>query len=160
LPAGIPKSEYFILQLFTFFVSKKVSNFFETIILIVPRKCPSIVLVFSLPDSLRMNSRPVGQDLPTKEGHGGLGPETHFLGRMILAESTLQQNRFRSLFMILFKLHRFRQSKNDPCVSRWNARLKSLNYFQVPYSQGTNNVCTQIVLRYQYYCIGRSQLQN
>jgi hypothetical protein len=29
-----------------------------------------------------MNKRLVGQDLPTKEGHGGLGPETTFLGSL------------------------------------------------------------------------------
>jgi len=48
-----------------------------------------IFIQISLPDSLRMHKRPVGQDLPTKEGHGGLGPGTNFLGSIILIDQDI-----------------------------------------------------------------------
>lgn len=57
----------------------------RTIFISPPEKSVHIFIQISLPDPLRMHKRPVGQDLPTKEGQGGLGPRTNYLGSLILS---------------------------------------------------------------------------
>lgn len=89
--------EYFtqIFYKFPFSLREGVQLLRDRMIIIAPpEKSVHIFIQISLPDPLRMHKRPVGQDLPTKEGQGGLGPGTNYLGSLIL--SNQDNNRTRS----------------------------------------------------------------
>ena len=63
-----------------------------------------------------MNKRPVGQDLPTKEGHGGLGPKINFLGSLINIAQGINKTDFNHFSVNLFKLSGARQGLHCPGV--------------------------------------------
>jgi len=63
-----------------------------------------------------MNKRPVGQDLPTKEGHGGLGPEINFVVSLIQCNQNINKTHSNHLSLILIKFSGVRQGQHCPVV--------------------------------------------
>jgi len=83
-----------------------------------------------------MYKRPVGQDLPTKEGHGGLGPRTYFSDKRCCFSIFVTQIAPKQVPITddipVQALQSPAVGEMPDGVSRWNALQKSLSLFEVP----------------------------